>query len=70
MGQLPKDAHAPYLAKEIRRTYPELGPNYYLDLMPFAPSVLVIGTPEAYYQIAQEHLLHKLPNLKLRYTLD
>jgi len=64
MGQLPKDAHGVYLANEIRRTYPELGPNYYLDLMPFAPSMLVIGTPETHYQIAQEHLLHKLPNLR------
>lgn len=64
MGQLPKDAHGVYLANEIMRTYPELGPNYYLDLMPFAPSMLVTGTPETHHQIAQEHLLHKLPNLK------
>lgn len=64
MGQLPKDAHGVYLANEIMRTYPELGPNCYLDLMPFAPSMLVTGTPETHHQIAQEHLLHKLPNLK------
>lgn len=64
MGQLPKDAHAAYLPSEIQRTYPELGPNYYVDLMPFAPSMLVIGSPEAHYQIAQEHSLPKLPNLR------
>ena len=64
MSQMPKDAHAVYLPNEIRRAYPELGPNYYVDLMPFAPSMLVIGTPETHYQIAQEHLLHKLPNLR------
>lgn len=62
MGKWSKNAHAVYLAGEIRQMYPELGPNYYLDLMPFAPSMSVIGTPEAHYQIAPEHHQYKLPN--------
>lgn len=64
LRQLPSDAHPVYMPDQIRHHYPDLGPNYYVDLAPFAPSMLVIGTPEAHYQIAQEHLLKKMPNLK------
>lgn len=62
--KLPGDAHPALLPDEIRRAYPELGPNFYLDLFPFSISMLVVGSPEMHYQIAQEHPLEKTMTLK------
>lgn len=62
--QLPGDAHPVLLPDEIRRAYPDLGPNFYVDLFPLAQSMLVIGSPDTHYQIAQEHLLEKTLTLK------
>lgn len=62
--KLPSDAHAALLPDEIRRAYPELGPNFYIDLSPFSISMLVVGSPEMHYQIAQEHPLEKTMTLK------
>lgn len=62
--QLPRDAHACLLPEEIRRAYPELGPDFYVDLSPFSISMLVVGSPETNYQIAQEHPLEKTMTLK------
>lgn len=62
--QLPRDAHPCLLPEEIRRAYPELGPNFYVDLSPFSISMLVVGSPETNYQIAVEHPLEKTMTLK------
>lgn len=64
VSQLPGDAHPVLLPEEIRRAYPDLGPDFYVDLAPFAVSMLVVGSPEANYQIAHEHLLEKTLTLK------
>ena len=61
---LPKDAHPLLMPDEMRRNFPALGPIYYLDMWPFAPSMLVTASPYTLYQIAQEHVLHKFRNLK------
>lgn len=45
LANLPRDAHAHYLADQIRRKYPDLGPVYYLDMWPFAPPFLVCVSP-------------------------
>ena len=61
---LPKDAHSHYLPDQLRRTYPDLGPNYYLDLFPFAPSMFIVSSPDTVYQVTQDHSLQKFPSLR------
>ena len=64
LAQLPPDAHPLYIPDQLRRTFPDLGPIYYLDLWPLAPSMLVTASPHTLYQIAQERPLPKYPQLK------
>ena len=64
LSKLPKDAHPNYLSDMIRRAVPGLGPVYYLDTWPFGPHMLVVSSPNALYQIAQEHPLSKYHMLK------
>jgi len=64
ISSLPSDAHPHYLPDELRRTYPELGPNFYLDLTPFAPSMLVLTSPDVIHQVTQVHPLEKFPSMK------
>jgi sterigmatocystin biosynthesis cytochrome P450 monooxygenase len=64
LGKLPKDAHPLYMPDEMRRNFPTLGPIYYLDMWPFAPSMLVTASPYTLHQIAQEHVLHKYRRLR------
>lgn len=59
MSKLPNDAHAQYLPDQIRRTMPEIGPNYYIDTWPFVPPMLVVSSPSTLYQIMQEHPMPK-----------
>lgn len=61
---LPKDAHPNYMPDMIRRTMPDLGPVYYLDLWPFGPQMLVVAAPSSLYQITQEHSLPKHNTMK------
>lgn len=63
LSQLPSDAHPFYIPDQVRRNYPDLGQNYYLDLWPFAPPMLVLASPYTINQINQEHVLHKYPQL-------
>ena len=64
ISSLPSDAYGHYLPDQIRREYPDLGPNYYLDLAPFAPPMLVLTSPDAIHQVTQLHPLEKFPNLR------
>ena len=64
LSQLPSDAHPFYVPDQVRRHYPDLGPNYYLDLWPFGPSMLVLASPDTINQVNQEHVLHKYPQLR------
>ena len=63
LSRLPPGCHPFYMSDQIRRTYSELGPVYYLDLWPFALSMLMLNSPETMYQV-QERNLPKHPNLK------
>jgi sterigmatocystin biosynthesis cytochrome P450 monooxygenase len=63
LARLPSDAHAFYVPDQLRRNYPELGQNYYLDLWPFAPSMLVLGSANTVHQVNQEQVLQKYPQL-------
>jgi sterigmatocystin biosynthesis cytochrome P450 monooxygenase len=63
LAQLPSDAHPFYVPDQVRRNYPDLGQNYYLDLWPFAAPMLVLGSPDTVRQVNQEHVLHKYPQL-------
>ncbi|KAF4628546.1 hypothetical protein G7Y89_g9608 [Cudoniella acicularis] len=64
VSSLPKDAFEHYLLDQIRRTYPDLGPNFYLDLAPFAPSMLILTSPDTLYQVTQQHPLEKVPAMR------
>lgn len=64
MSKLPKDAHPQYLQDQIRRTMPEIGPNYYVDTWPFFPPMLVVSSPSTLYQIMQEHPLPQHQGLR------
>lgn len=63
MSTLPSDAHSQYLARLLRREYPDLGPNFYMDPWPFGAPVLFICEPTTLHQITQEHSLPKHPDL-------
>jgi sterigmatocystin biosynthesis cytochrome P450 monooxygenase len=63
LSQLPSDAHPFYVPDQVRRNYPDLGQNYYLDLWPFAAPMLVLASPYTINQVNQEHVLHKYPQL-------
>ncbi|TVY80289.1 putative sterigmatocystin biosynthesis P450 monooxygenase [Lachnellula suecica] len=63
-SSLPNDAHGHYLPDQIRRAYPELGPNFYLDLAPFAPPMLVLTSLDTLNQVTQLHPLEKYPSMK------
>lgn len=64
ISSLPSDAHGHYLPDQLRRAYPELGPNFYLDLAPFAPSTLVLTSPDVLHQVTQVHPLEKFPSMR------
>ena len=59
LGRLPKDAHGYYLADQINREYPDLGPAFYLDTWPFGPPILVVISPDMIAQYSQERYLRK-----------
>ncbi len=64
LSQLPSDAHPFYIPDQVRRKYPDLGQNYYLDLWPFAAPMLVLASPDTINQVNQEHVLQKYPQLR------
>lgn len=64
VSTLPSDVHGHYLPDLFRRMLPDLGPVYYLDNWPFSPPILLVNSPEAAYQIAQEHSLPKFHGLR------
>ncbi|KAI9796323.1 MAG: hypothetical protein M1835_004314 [Candelina submexicana] len=64
MAKLPTDSHNQYLPGLIRRAYPDLGPNFYMDTWPFGSPILFICEPSALHQITQKHSLPKHPDLR------
>ena len=61
---LPNGAHGHYLPDQISKEFPGLGPNYYLDLYPVAPSMLILTSPDALYQVTQQHSLPKFHGMR------
>ena len=43
--KLPEDAHLHYLADQLRQSYPDMGPIFYLDAWPFITLTLVVISP-------------------------
>ena len=64
MSKLPRDSSNQYLPGLLRRAYPDLGPNFYMDTWPFGSPVLFISEPFTLHQITQEHSLAKHPDLR------
>jgi len=64
MSKLPKDAHPHYLPDQLRQTYPDLGPIFYLDAWPFITLTLVVASPATLSQITTERVLPKFPAIK------
>ncbi|MCJ1384796.1 hypothetical protein MMC17_007914 [Xylographa soralifera] len=64
MSSLPTDSHNQYLPGLLRRAYPDMGPNFYMDPWPFGAPVLFISEPSTLHQITQEHSLPKHPDLR------
>ncbi|MCJ1390235.1 hypothetical protein MMC18_003093 [Xylographa bjoerkii] len=64
MAKIPKDAHQHYLPDQLRRTYPEMGPIFYLDAWPFISLTLVVASPSTLAQITTEHTLLKFPAIR------
>jgi len=61
---IPDDAHPQAYCRMLRRAYPDLPPNFYVDIWPFGEQFLMITDPAVAYQVTQEHSLPKFPFLK------
>ena len=64
MASLPNDAHPHYLPDQLRQTYPDLGPIFYLDAWPFITLTLVVASPATLAQITTEQVLPKFPAIR------
>lgn len=63
-SKLPEDAHPHYLADQLRRAYPKMGPIFYIDAWPFITLTLVVASPDTLAQITTQHVLPKFPAIK------
>ncbi|MCJ1471804.1 hypothetical protein MMC13_000445 [Lambiella insularis] len=64
MSKLPKDAHQHYLPDQLRRTYPEMGPIFYIDAWPIITFTLVVASPSTLAQITTDRTLNKFPAIR------
>lgn len=64
MSKLPSDARGNYIPSRVRAVTSDLGPDFYLDLCPFGPQMLVVTSPHALFQMTQEHSLPKFHALR------
>ena len=63
LSRLPSDIHGHWFPDALRRENPNLPPVYYLDMWPVQPQMLIVGSPDACYQMTQEHSLPKSETL-------
>ncbi|MCJ1247131.1 hypothetical protein MMC30_004342 [Trapelia coarctata] len=61
---IPNDVHGHVYCRMLRRAYPDLPPNFYVDIWPFGEQMLMISDPTVAYQVAQESSLPKFEYLK------
>ncbi|KAI9694887.1 MAG: hypothetical protein M1822_000503 [Bathelium mastoideum] len=59
MGKLPSDVHGHVLPHQIVKSFPDVGPVFYIDTWPFGPPMLVITSSESANQITVNHSLPK-----------
>lgn len=59
LKRLPSDSHGHYLADQLNREFPTLGPIFYLDTWPFGPPLLVVISPTISSQFTQKGYLPK-----------
>ena len=64
LSQIPKGAHGHYLPGVLRRMYPHLGPNFYLDAWPMNSPILFIADPFTLHQVTQDRSLPKHASLR------
>jgi cytochrome P450 len=62
---LPDDAHGHYFCRALRQAYPDLPPNFYVDLWPLGGQLLLVSDPNVAYQCTVEHSLPKALALKM-----
>lgn len=63
MSKLPNDIHGHALPRQISKTYPNLGPLFYVDTWPFGPSILAVLSANGADQITVAHSLPKFTML-------
>jgi cytochrome P450 len=63
-ADLPEDAHGHSYCRVIRKTYPDLPENFYVDLWPFGEQYLMVTDPKVAAQCTIEHSLPKMDGLE------
>jgi cytochrome P450 len=61
----PEDVHGHHFCRAIRKAYPDLPPDFYIDLWPFSEQMLLVSDPKVAYQCTVEHSLPKQASLKM-----
>ena len=64
MSKLPKDTYPHYLVDQLRQSYPDMGPIFYLDAWPFITLTLLVASPATKAQVTTERVLPKFPAIK------
>lgn len=64
MSKLPSDVHGHVLPRQISKTYPTLGPVFYIDTWPFGPPILALTSADAANQATVAHSLPKFAMLR------
>ena len=64
MAKLPSDVHGHVLPHQIKKTFPDIGDDFYVDTWPFGPPLLVVTSPESANQITINHSLPKFVALR------
>lgn len=59
-----KDAYATYLADQLRRAYPDMGPIFDLDPWALITLTLIVASPDIMAHITTEHVLPKVPAMR------
>ena len=60
----PSNAHGAYLTAKLSKGFPDSDSIFYLDLWPFTSPLMVISSPSACMQVAQQHDLPKPQTLE------
>ncbi|KAL8716977.1 MAG: hypothetical protein Q9225_005738 [Loekoesia sp. 1 TL-2023] len=64
MSKLPNDVHGHVLPRQISKTYPNIGPVFYVDTWPFGPPILALTSADAANQATVAHSLPKFAMLR------